>query len=248
MAENSTIRGSRFGIGWALAASLLMHTAMASPFVWYALAEPPEEPPTLVVELQGAVAENQAEEKIEQETKGNAEQDKMATANPAEAPPPETSDQHPVDDKDAALPPSTPAESQPTPQPAAEAESGGNSAENTPGAEERQTAQMMHSDPQTEREALRQYGRLLSKKVQANLVYPDEGRQAGLQGTATVSFAILRSGEIRPETLKIVVSSGQPKLDASALKTIRASTPFDPAPRDMTIAIAVAYGRKRAAQ
>jgi periplasmic protein TonB len=87
--------------------------------------------------------------------------------------------------------------------------------------------------------------KLLSKKVQANLVYPDEARQAGLHGTATVSFAILRTGQIRPETLKVVVSSGQPKLDESALKTIRASIPFDPAPKEMTVAVAVDFGRKR---
>jgi protein TonB len=81
--------------------------------------------------------------------------------------------------------------------------------------------------------------------VQAHLVYPDDGRRAGLQGTATVSFAVLRNGQIRPETLKIVTSSGQPRLDASALKTIRASIPFDPAPKEMTVAIAVDFGRKR---
>jgi periplasmic protein TonB len=85
----------------------------------------------------------------------------------------------------------------------------------------------------------------LSKKVQDHLVYPDDGRQAQLQGTATVSFAILRSGQIRPETLKIVTSSGQPRLDTSALKTIRASIPFDPAPKEMTVVIAVDFGRKR---
>jgi protein TonB len=44
--------------------------------------------------------------------------------------------------------------------------------------------------------------------------------------------------------LKIVESSGQPKLDASALKTIRASAPFAPPPKEMTVAIAVAFGRK----
>jgi hypothetical protein len=49
----------------------------------------------------------------------------------------------------------------------------------------------------------------------------------------------------RPESLKIVAGSGQAKLDESALKTIRASVPFDPPPREMTVAIAVAFGQKR---
>jgi protein TonB len=60
-----------------------------------------------------------------------------------------------------------------------------------------------------------------------------------------VSFTILASGQIRPETLKIVTSSGQPRLDGGALKTIRASVPFDPPPKEITIAIAVDFGRKR---
>jgi protein TonB len=59
-----------------------------------------------------------------------------------------------------------------------------------------------------------------------------------------VSFTILPSGQIRPESVKIITSNGQPKLDASALKTIRASVPFDPPPKEMTVAIAVAFGRK----
>jgi periplasmic protein TonB len=107
-----------------------------------------------------------------------------------------------------------------------------------------QNAQTIKADQQ-EIDRLRDYVKLLTKKVQSNLVYPDEGRQAGLTGTATVSFTILGTGQIRPETLKIVESSGQPKLDAGALKTIRASAPFNPPPKEMTVAIAVAFGRKR---
>ena len=105
-------------------------------------------------------------------------------------------------------------------------------------------AQTIKTDPDPEVDRLKDYVKLLTKKVQANLVYPDEGRQAGLQGTATVSFTILGTGQIRPESVKIVASSGRPQLDASALKTIRASVPFDPPPKEMTVAIAVAFGRK----
>ena len=48
-------------------------------------------------------------------------------------------------------------------------------------------------------------------------------------------------GQICPETLKIAVSSGKPKLDAGALKTITASAPFDPPPREMTVSIVVEF-------
>jgi protein TonB len=115
---------------------------------------------------------------------------------------------------------------------------------NISGTEEPQDAQTIKTDHDAEIDHFKTYVKLLTKKVQANLIYPDDGRQAGLQGTATVSFAILRSGQIQPDTLKIITSSGQPKLDASALKTVRSSVPFDPPPKEMTVAIAVAFSRK----
>jgi protein TonB len=246
MPEMSARRRSRFTIWHGIAASLLIHAVPAAPFVWYTLAPPPDEPPTLVVELQGAVADAQSEQQAQQEIKGAAEQDKdkPEPAKPVEAPPPEAAEQ-PAVEGDAALPPPTPQPTEQKPQPQADAETAGTGANTVTGAEERQIAQTIQVDRPTEIELLREYVKLLSKKVQAHLVYPDDGRKAALQGTATVSFAILPSGAIRPETLKIVTSSGQPKLDASALKTIRASLPFDPAPKEMTIVIAVDFGRRR---
>jgi periplasmic protein TonB len=246
MPETSTRRRSRFTIWHGIAASMLMHAAPAAPFVWYTLMPPPDEPSTLVVELQGAVADTQSEQKVQQEIKGVAEpdKDKPEPAKPAEAPPSDAPEQHAVEDE-AAMPPPAPQPTEQKPQQSADAKSAGTGANTVTGVEERQIAQTIHVDRPTEIELLREYVKLLSKKVQTHLVYPDDGRKAGLQGTATVSFTILHSGQIRPETLKIVTSSGQPRLDASALKTIRASIPFDPAPKEMTIVIAVDFGRKQ---
>lgn len=91
-----------------------------------------------------------------------------------------------------------------------------------------------------DRVLLDNYAKALAKKVRGNLVYPDEGRRS----TAIVSFTIMADGKIRDDTLKIVESSGQAKLDASALKTIRASVPFDPPPKEITIAITIDFARK----
>jgi protein TonB len=248
MPENNKSRRSRFTIWHGIAASLLLHAAPAAPVVWYTLAAPPDEPPTLVVELQGAISDSQTEQEVQQETRGAAEQDKPEPAKAASAPPAEVAEEHPIDDQEATMPPPAPQPQKPQeqkPQPPADAKSAGTGANTVAGAEERRIAQTIQADRPTEIELLREYVKLLSKKVQAHLVYPDDGRRAGLQGTATVSFAVLRNGQIRPETLKIVTSSGQPRLDASALKTIRASIPFDPAPKEMTVAIAVDFGRKR---
>jgi periplasmic protein TonB len=246
MPETSTSRRSRFRIWHGIAVSLLLHAAPAVLFVWLTLTAPPEEPPTLVVELQGAISDSQTEQKVQQETQGAAEQDKPEPVKQAAAPPADVSEEHPIDDPDATMPPPAPQQQMAQDQkPAADATSTGTGANTVTGAEQRQIAQTIQLDRPTELELLREYVKLLSKKVQAHLVYPDDGRQAGLQGTATVSFTILASGQIRPETLKIVTSSGQLRLDTAALKTIRASTPFDSPPRQITIAIAVDFGHKR---
>lgn len=52
-------------------------------------------------------------------------------------------------------------------------------------------------------------------------------------------------GQIRPDTLRIAASSGQPKLDASALATVRVCAPFAPPSREMTITLVVGYGKKK---
>jgi periplasmic protein TonB len=53
----------------------------------------------------------------------------------------------------------------------------------------------------------------------------------------------LPDGALKADSLKLVSSRGQPKLDESALKTIRACAPFDPAPHEITLKITVKYGR-----
>lgn len=252
MPEKKARGRSRFTIYHGLAVSLALHCALALPFVLQELAAGPDEPEILVVELQGVVAETQTEQKTLQETKGAAEQEAadagrpaQAAAVPAEPPPPEdppkdvppTEETFPEPPARAPTPPPTEA---PPPQP-----SPGAGANTSAGAEERSAAQRIRTERDAELDRLKAYVKLLTKKVQAHLAYPDEERQAGLQGAATVSFTILPGGAIRPESLKIISTSGQPKLDASALKTIRLSAPFDPPPREMTVAVAVAFGRRR---
>src|SRR5262249_23587246 len=115
------------------------------------------------------------------------------------------------------------------------------------GADRSQVAQTITPEQELERERIAEYVKLLSKKVKAKLVYPKEGRRAnerrkaGLLATATIAFTILADGQIRQESLRIVISSGQPVLDASALTAIRASVPFDPPPKVITVAIPVDF-------
>jgi periplasmic protein TonB len=83
------------------------------------------------------------------------------------------------------------------------------------------------------------------KKIRDNRVVPDEAKRGRLQGVTTISFVILSNGDIRPEILKVVKSSGQPAPDVGGLNTIRASAPFAPPPREMAVTAGVAYGPRR---
>lgn len=232
----------KFTIYHGFVASLALHSALGLPFVLHDLAAEPEEPPTLVVELQGPVAESQAQQKTRQETAGAATQDKTAAAKPAQtsAATSSVSDDPPgdlaTDEKAAVAPP---------PEPGAVTQPGNSGSINAPGADEQQNAQSIKKDREEDAIRLKAYGKLVTKKVHANLVYPEDGRQAGLKGVTTISFVILATGQIRPETLKVIATSGQPKLDASALQSVRSSAPFEPPPREMTMKMFVDFGRKR---
>jgi periplasmic protein TonB len=165
---------------------------------------------------------------------------KMEAAAAPPPPPVEPPPQQPAVDEGELLPPPQ----TPPPLPAkSETKVANADQKDVTGVEQRQVARRIQS--LTEAERLNIYVQALSKKVQTHLVYPEDGRRAGLKGTATVSFAILSNGHIRQESMKVTESSGQPKLDESALRTIRASVPFAPPPREMTIAIAVDFGPKR---
>jgi protein TonB len=221
--------------GFAL--SLMVHAAAVLPFVLHREPTPPEEPSTLVVQLQGMLADSQADQKVMQETKGTPEQAEADAPTPAASPPPDPPPPE-VADEEGTQPPPPPPEAVSKP-PATEVKVG-TDANDVAGVQEQQIAQTIRD--RTERDILSEYVKRLSKKVNANLVYPDDGRQAGLRGAPTVSFGLRLDGQIRPETLKIVASSGHPKLDASALQTVRSVAPFDPPPREMTVAIVLGFG------
>jgi protein TonB len=226
-----------FTIWHGFMASLALHSALALPFVVNNFALPPDDLPTLVIELQGIVSEAQAEERVAQQLPDQVQQQAQPTPPPPqEAPPPPPE----PEESAAAKPPepqpqmATPPQPQATPQ-----------AKQVEDPDEQQQAQVIKTERDPDADRLREYVKRLSKKVQANLVYPDEGRKAGLQGDARVSFTLTRDGQVRPGTLTIAASSGQPKLDASALATVRACAPFEPPPREMNVSFVVGYGKKK---
>jgi protein TonB len=232
-------RRPKFKIWHGFVCSLAIHSALGMPFVLFALASPPDDDdPTLVIELQGALANTQSQQQLLQETKGETQHEDAEVAKPAEAAPEHAPENEQTTDtmSSAPLRPESP-NVEPSPSSATAPVKEG-AANNVVGTQQQQEARRIQQDE--ERDRLNQYVKVLAKKIHANLVYPDRGRRSG---TATVSFAILSNGQIRPETLKIVESSGQAELDASALSTIRGCVPFAPPPKEITVTIAVEFRR-----
>lgn len=244
-----------FTLGHGFALSLALHGALLLPFLAVPEAEPMDEAPLLVVELQGLVSQTQNEQQVQQQTKGAPEQEAQDDARPeqktqaAQAPTPDQPDKDVSETgTEAAPPPPAPeqkAEQAPSQESAtpAEAQSGHPGAANVAGAQEQKQAQTLAQE-QDEAERLRTYVKALTKKVQENLAYPDAGRKVGLKGTARVSVSLEADGSVRAGSLKIAEGSGQPILDASALKSVQNSAPFGVPPRPLTVTISVTYGRK----
>jgi len=74
------------------------------------------------------------------------------------------------------------------------------------------------------------YNRWLKIKVESVLKYPELAAISGYQGTLFIKFDILKNGSLGD--LEVLKSSGYKILDDEALRSIRASAPFQPLPDD----------------
>ena len=98
---------------------------------------------------------------------------------------------------------------------------------------------IQHRDQDTD--MTRQYLSRLSKRLQANLVYPEEMRKSGIEGVSTIAFTIAESGIIKGGSLRVQKSSGYAALDSNALKSALGSAPFEKPPKELNVSIAVAF-------
>lgn len=240
-----------FTLAHGFAVSLALHGALVLPFVLPAREEPPQEPPLLMVELQGFVSDTQSEQQVQQQTKGQAAQEAQQAAEAAQAAQqaaPDTPQDEPVPEGTTAVaqPPAPEQEAVAAPSATSEAQAdtqaGRTGTADVKGADEQKQAQTIAPDPQEEEQRLLAYLQGVAKKAREKLVYPDNPRKTiRARGTTWVSFTVLADGRISPGTLKVRTSSGQPQYDAAALKTVAASAPFDPPPKEMDVAIPVDY-------
>jgi protein TonB len=227
-----------FTIERALAVSLAIHGAVILPVAIEMRTAEPHYDETLIVDLKGVTADDQSEERVTEQTAGSSASQAAAAQNTRVA---QAGENRQTDETPSEAGPATaarPEKAAPT-----KAAPGSPGSVNIQGGEQQQEAHRIRPRAENPADPLQAYAKALSKRVQTKLVYPEAGRQAGLQGAATAAFTILPDGGLRPDSLKIVSSSGQSKLDESALKTIRACAPFDLPPREITLKITVKYGR-----
>jgi protein TonB len=225
-------RRARFTLVHGFVVSLALHSAVAVPFVARRLVPRPDDPPVLVIDLQSIVEDEQTERKVLEQVKGTTDPEKIVEKpKPIQDEPPEPP---PEKQQDATEEPIVT-----VPSPPPQAASPGKDKQNVVGTDQNQTARTVKTEQQDDDE-LSDYVKVLSKKVRDNLVFPANGRPA----SAVVAFTILADGKLRPDSLKIAESSGQPRLDASALQTIRASAPFPRPPKELSVAIIVDFERK----
>ena len=81
----------------------------------------------------------------------------------------------------------------------------------------------------------------LTKLLQSNLIYPQDAKKKKVEGTSLVSFVITESGGIQPNTLVVKRSSGSAALDASALRTVAGSAPFQKPPKELNVSIELEF-------
>lgn len=109
------------------------------------------------------------------------------------------------------------------------------------GNAERQQKQQTIGVAEQESDRIRTYLARLAKLLRNNLAYPEEVRKHGIEGVSTIAFTVVKSGDIKMDSLRVKKSSGHAALDFSALKSARASAPFEKPPKGLDVSIAVSF-------
>lgn len=87
----------------------------------------------------------------------------------------------------------------------------------------------------------RLYVARLARSLRRNLAYPNEARKQKIEGSATVSFVVTESGGLKENSLLVKKSSGYSILDASALRSVRTSSPFEKPPRALRVTVTLTF-------
>lgn len=227
-------RRGTFNVYQGLAISLILHASIALPFIFNNWHTPDQNKHSkLRIDLLGMVANRQVEEKKKQQAPTPPRQVKKTRQKPDTYKTVLT--ESPVQVAKAEDKPIL--DEQPEQMPAPVAPAVGS-------AETQQRQQTIRSAAELEAARIREYLARLAKQLRRNLIYPEEVRRNGVEGISTIAFHITSSGELIESSLRVHKSSGYPALDASALKSVRVSAPFEKPPKELNVSIAMSFNVK----
>lgn len=90
----------------------------------------------------------------------------------------------------------------------------------------------VHNDLNSRKAA---YGAEIARLLNSHPFYPQEAKKKKLEGETTITFTILESGDVKPNSLMVTRSSGIAMLDAAALRIVSNLGHFPKPPTEMSI-------------
>lgn len=88
---------------------------------------------------------------------------------------------------------------------------------------------------------MERYLAALQRVVQRHLIYPDEARAAGDNGSPVVRFSVTADGHLVPGSVAVYRSSGSQALDESARQALLQSGSLPVPPKAMVITISISF-------
>jgi len=89
------------------------------------------------------------------------------------------------------------------------------------------------STPQIESQLLRKYLLLVQEKIDSQKSYPKKALEKGEEGIIHVKFTILANGNVFDA--RVILSSGFPDLDKSAILMVKSASPFPAPPQNFRL-------------
>jgi len=226
---------------------MLLHAGVALPFIMAGVHATDRRSHKLVIELYGMIADRQSEEKkwsVTSAPKRVMAQQKVV--KPKNQPRPEPlPDKQPVVRASPVQVEKAESKTKPTEQ-APAVQTAPPSPQAAPASRHEQAEQKQQSIRHEDKDArdmqrIREYLARLKKRLQANLVYPEETRRLGIEGVPTIAFVITQTGNIKPNSLQVLKSCGYGALDSNAMRAALTSAPFEKPPKELNVSIAVSF-------
>jgi protein TonB len=79
----------------------------------------------------------------------------------------------------------------------------------------------------------------ISRRIRDCLIYPTQAKKTGIQGTVKIIFTIEKDGSA--SSIAVGTSSGNSNLDAAAVNSVKAASPFKAPPAVVRLSVPVVF-------